>query len=951
MSAIARFTHRYALWVIGAWILVAIVANQVAPQLEQVAAANDQRSLPSSTESSVAVQKSAAAFSQTPTDNVGYLVLERNGPLNDRDRALYNQLLAALRSDSRHVIEVVDWWGSPATADAVLSSDHHVATAIVRLSGMLGTLEASDSITAARSIVAGLPAPGGLHIFITGPGASIVDSSAAIDRQRLVIAATAIAALLVLLLIVYRSLVTALVPVVSVGLALAVARPIVAALAHDNLIGVSLFSVAFGGVVVLGAGSGFAIILIGCYQEKRRKNTTSAATLADAYRAAMPVIVGAALILAVVFASLGFAKLSMFSNTGSPCAIGVLTAALAALTLTPALIAFADRAGLLKPRRPGMARRWWRVGVYVLRSPGPVVGSSAVLMFALALPVVGIRIGWDDGQAAPVQAESSRGYQTVDDHFAPTQLQPDAVTIQADHDIRNPGGLMAVEDISAAIMTIPGIRMVQSASRLNGVAPQQLTVTVPVGPVGDVADRLDEASAKFAARESALVDLDSATNEMVSALDEAQKGMQRGTAGLGQLSASARQMQGALAKLRASIAVFSEIMAPVSAAVAGAPDCATNRVCHLVQEVTHWADLVVGTADKLAEGFGRVADGLAQTGGALSGLPIPGGFSVGGLTGFAPVVQDARQAAEGFRQLINPLGTPIRQLPGFLHDLAVMFHGEPGGGLNVALKALTDPSMRRVLDGFLSTDGHATLLLVYGDGRNWDAGGAQRARAILAAVDGATKEGTLAPTAVQLTGSGPATRDLRVLLRNELIVLVGLTLTVIFAIVTLVLRSPVAALVIVGTAATSYASAIGVSVVIWQHLLGHDLHWSVLSVSLFALLAVCSGQNMQLALRAREELAAGPQLSIVRALAATGGLGITTGIVFGTTMFALAACSVLNVAEIGVTVGVGAILDTLVMRSFGLPATMALLGRWFWWQPRLLVGDSSTAALGTLQRR
>jgi RND superfamily putative drug exporter len=108
---------------------------------------------------------------------------------------------------------------------------------------------------------------------------------------------------------------------------------------------------------------------------------------------------------------------------------------------------------------------------------------------------------------------------------------------------------------------------------------------------------------------------------------------------------------------------------------------------------------------------------------------------------------------------------------------------------------------------------------------------------------------------------------------------------------------------------------------------------------------------MQLALRAREELAAGPQLSIVRALAATGGLGITTGIVFGTTMFALAACSVLNVAEIGVTVGVGAILDTLVMRSFGLPATMALLGRWFWWQPRLLVGDSSTAALGTLQRR
>jgi putative drug exporter of the RND superfamily len=302
----------------------------------------------------------------------------------------------------------------------------------------------------------------------------------------------------------------------------------------------------------------------------------------------------------------------------------------------------------------------------------------------------------------------------------------------------------------------------------------------------------------------------------------------------------------------------------------------------------------------------------------------------------AGLVQNAKQAAQGFKQLINPLGTPIRELPGFLHDLATMFHGTPGEGLNISLTALSDPNVRHILDYFLSPNGHATLLLVYGDSRNWDAGGAQRARAIMDAVTGATKGSTLKPTAVELTGIGPAVRDLRLLLRNDLIVLVAVTLVVIFAIVSLLLGSPVAGTVILGTAVTSYASAIGVSVVIWQYLLGHNLHWSVPPLSFFALVPVCCGHNLYLALRAREELPVGLHFSVIRALAATGGVGIITGIAFGTTIFALATCSALNAAQIGVTVGAGAILDTLVMRSFGVPATMALLGQWFWWPRRFV---------------
>lgn len=86
MTAIGRLIHRYAIWIVGVWALAAIIGNNFAPPLEQVITAEDQPFSPAGTATSRAVERSAAAFSQAPGDNIGYLVLERNGVLNDQDR-------------------------------------------------------------------------------------------------------------------------------------------------------------------------------------------------------------------------------------------------------------------------------------------------------------------------------------------------------------------------------------------------------------------------------------------------------------------------------------------------------------------------------------------------------------------------------------------------------------------------------------------------------------------------------------------------------------------------------------------------------------------------------------------------------------------------------------------------------------------------------------------------
>jgi RND superfamily putative drug exporter len=149
------------------------------------------------------------------------------------------------------------------------------------------------------------------------------------------------------------------------------------------------------------------------------------------------------------------------------------------------------------------------------------------------------------------------------------------------------------------------------------------------------------------------------------------------------------------------------------------------------------------------------------------------------------------------------------------------------------------------------------------------------------------------------------------------------------------LRSPVAGLVVVGTVVTSYASAIGASVLIWQHLLHQELHWAVAPIAFIALIAVGADYNLLLALRIKQEAAAGLKTGIIRAFGGTGGVVTIAGIIFGLTMLALLSGSVLSIAQIGTTIAVGLLLDTLVVRAFIVPSIVALLGRWFWWPSQL----------------
>jgi RND superfamily putative drug exporter len=332
MGSLARLTSRYAVMIIGLWILAAAAANFAVPQLERVVDTHARSFMPPGAPSAEAAARAAQLFNQTPSNNFVYVVLERNQRLTQQDRQFYDALTASLGSDQHHVYAVTDLWSQPATAAGAQSSDGKAVSVMVRLAGMLGTAQARDSVDAVRGTIHKLAPPLGLEVHVTGPGATIVDEFSAIDRQMLGITAATIGLILLLLLVVYRSPVAAAIPLISVGLALALARAVVAALGQSNVLEVSLFSVALMAAMTLGAGTDYAIFLLGRYHEGRRNGIAPAQALTQAYRSIAPVVIGSALTVSVALACLVFAKVGSFRSAGLPCSIGILATMVAALT-------------------------------------------------------------------------------------------------------------------------------------------------------------------------------------------------------------------------------------------------------------------------------------------------------------------------------------------------------------------------------------------------------------------------------------------------------------------------------------------------------------------------------------------------------------------------------------------------------------------------------------------
>ncbi|MDT0550359.1 MMPL family transporter, partial [Streptomyces lonegramiae] len=228
--------------------------------------------------------------------------------------------------------------------------------------------------------------------------------------------------------------------------------------------------------------------------------------------------------------------------------------------------------------------------------------------------------------------------------------------------------------------------------------------------------------------------------------------------------------------------------------------------------------------------------------------------------------------------------------------------------------------------------------------------GIARVDAVHRAAEEALKLTPLESAKIYLTGTAPTFKDMRDGSTYDLLIAGVAALCLIFVIMLMVTRSLIAALVIVGTVALSLGAAFGLSVLIWQHILGINLHWLVLAMSVIVLLAVGSDYNLLLVSRMKEEIGAGINTGIIRAMGGSGKVVTAAGLVFAFTMMSMVASDLRIIGQVGSTIGIGLLLDTLVVRALMTPSIAALLGRWFWWPQQVRQRPASMLLRDTAPR-
>ncbi|MDX6297291.1 MAG: putative drug exporter of the superfamily [Nocardioidaceae bacterium] len=451
-----KLAGRRTKWaVLAFWVIVMVVAAPLAGKL-MGAEKNDATSwLPGSAESTKALEKQAAF--QSPNTLITVVVYEDNGGITPADHA-------KIAADTRRFAANPNLDGT--VLGPLESPDHKAVQVAVPLNlGSDGWNKMPDIANHWRDIAT---TGTDMSVHITGPGGMAADSADAfkgIDGTLLVAAG---AVVIIILLLVYRSPVLWLFPLMSALVALFSAEAVIYLLAKHAGLLVNAQSAGILTVLVFGAGTDYALLLIARYREELRRHHDKHEAMAVALHRAGPAIFASAGTVIVGMLCLMFAETNSTQGLGPVAAIGVAVGLLAMLTLLPALLVIFGR-GLFWPRRPveGSAEPtttgvWAKVGRRISVRPRAVWGLTAALLAVASLGIFQLHAsGLQTKDQFTKTVDSVVGEQVIEQHgFPGGSGTPVVVMTNSDK----------ASQVAAAVKADPGIAGVTAPVARGGEA-------------------------------------------------------------------------------------------------------------------------------------------------------------------------------------------------------------------------------------------------------------------------------------------------------------------------------------------------------------------------------------------------------------------------------------------------------------------------------------------------
>ena len=945
---------RYVI-VVG-WLVAAALFGALAPSLAQAGSADEASFLPRDAESLAARGVIAAEFPADSAPSTALIVFSRPGGLTDSDRLAIEGLRKYFEG-AGHPAEVrryVTAEGSPSLASMFRSADGVVELARVDMAHPSFLPLINDTINAVRGhLAAASVLPAGLVAQVTGQAGIGRDYLQAIkegtDRTTFV---TIILVVLVLLLI-YRAPLAALAPLLTIGAAFLVSRGVLGFIAQA---GWPLSSVldSFIVVLVFGVGTDYTIFFISRFREELARNDHDTALRVTVGRISAVIAASAATVI-VGLTSMVVARFGMIQTTGPALAVAILVTVLAGLTLTPSLLAIFGRR-LFWPLHEATRTAaddsrgvWAALARRITARPGLAAALVLAVLIVPSLALPQVKENFDVLTELPAAAQSRLGFETLSRHLAEGQLMPLTVLIKVPGDstaFTSQQGLASIGAAEKALAGLPNVQSVRSevdplgsGSISDALRPSiqlpKLAVAFEQPTSPDLNVQLSDASLNGVKSVATYVGGLHDSFPSLPADDLNGAGSDLATLSSGLVAARAEalvpnQLDTIAAKLESAATGQS---AGESAAQLAALKSYLDELGAAKPDVTHVAAFqkAESAVATLAAGTNMMA--AAQLLGSLGDLSTwfkdqPTQFY------FAPT---AISPSDGMQTTETAMAAARTRLPAELNGLA-------------AAVSPTDlyagPDLRA---SFVSSDGSVARIYVTTSTNPYDEKSfatVRDMRTLMATDPGhlsaAAAGATTATPKAYVGGASAEFADVQDTISADFLRVAAITILGILIVLILLLRALVAPLYLVLTVLLSYVTSLSLSALILHYVFGQTgINYFIPLMVFVLLVALGSDYNIFLMSRVREESSTRDLRPGIRIASARTGTVITSaGLILAGTFGALVTSPLQLLFQVGLTVALGVLIDTFIVRSLLVPAITAFIGERAWW-PFHRRGDTS----------
>lgn len=441
---LARFisSPKGAKIVLIAWILAIGVLSFIAPSAKKYATSSGEGSIHEDTPSAVAHQILDEQF-PSKDGTVALLVFHGKSAITETERAKISEISKWLSSDDKpkHVASSLPFHQLPKTTqDKMFSKDNTTILLNVALTKDLESDQIYDTLQQIRSHIKQMDI-GDLKLEITGPAGIAADTITLFKNADFVLMFATIGLILIILIIIYRSPLLAVIPLIISGIVYAVVDHILGLAGQNGWFVVEKQALSIMMILLFAVLTDYCLFILARYKEELKKTSSKYDAMQAALTQVMEPILFSGGTVLVAMLTLFFAVFNAYHNFAPVFSVAMVFILLGGITLIPALFALIGRKAFW-PFIPKVAEKeeklggfWTNVGTFVKKKPSITASILLIMLILASLNVGSMKYSFNLMKSFPNDISSRQGFEILEENFPPGQLAPVTVILKSDKEI------------------------------------------------------------------------------------------------------------------------------------------------------------------------------------------------------------------------------------------------------------------------------------------------------------------------------------------------------------------------------------------------------------------------------------------------------------------------------------------------------------------------------------